>query len=382
MKSLKICSRCAMDETVPDIVFDNKGECNYCKQWDALDRDNPNDERGQLILDNLINKIKKTSGNKKYNVIVGVSGGTDSSYLLHLAKESGLKPLAVHFDNGWNSEISVTNLHNVLEALEIDLFTYVVNYDEMKDILLSAMKAAIPWIDGPTDNGLVSTLYKAAAKENIDYIFVGNNFRTEGKQPELWTACDGKQIDYIIKKFGTRKIKTYPYFRMLDIVYYTLYRKIKLFRPFYYIKYNKNETKLMLKEKYNWRDYSGHHHENIFTRFAIAYWLPRKHNIDKRKVTFSALIRSGEMDRNTALELLTQPPYDSETMELDKEYVIKKLNISNSEFDRIWNLPNKYYFDYPTYRNLISRNPKLFKFFITKILPFKPMMMYELEKEK
>lgn len=376
----EICSRCVMDSAVPDIYFDSSGECNYCKIHDALDKDNPNDERGKLYLEKLAIEIKNKSRNKNYDVVIGVSGGTDSTYLLHLAKQLGLRPLAVHLDNGWNSEISVSNLKNCIEELKIDLFTYVINWNEMKDILKSFIKARLPWADGPTDIAIIACLYQAAAKYNINYIFVGNNFRTEGKQPDLWTHVDSKLIKAVHKRFGTVPMKTFPNLSLFDLIWYGTIKRIKMVRPFYYIQYNKAAAKKLITEKYHWRDYGGHHHESIFTRFIIGYWLVRKFGIDKRKVTFSALVRSGEMTRNEALKKLSELPYEEERINSDKEYICKKLGFTIDEFDRIVQGENKSILDYPSYFPLYLRFKKFATSVFKYILPFRPMMTYELKK--
>jgi N-acetyl sugar amidotransferase len=371
-----------MDTTVPDIRFDTSGVCNYCRLHDALDKAYPQGEEGRKYLLQQVEDMKRKGRNKRYDCIIGVSGGTDSTYLLHLAKELGLRPLAVNFDNGWHSEIAVGNIHASIQKMNIDLETYVVNYDEMSDILRTYMKASFPWIDCPTDIGIVSSLFRIANREGIKYIWVGNNFRSEGKQPDEWTHSDGRQLKYLQRKFGNHTLKTFPNLTIWNLIYYSLIRGIKMFRPFYHIEYSKQDAKKLIIEKYGWRDYGGHHHESIFTRFAIAYWLPRKFNIDKRKVTWSAQIRSGKMNREDALEELAQLPYDAVRMEEDKELVIKKLNLTNEEFERIWNLPNRTFRDYPSYFPLYERSKKIARFVFNRLLPFKPMMMFDVNEKQ
>jgi N-acetyl sugar amidotransferase len=375
--STTICSRCVLDTTVPDINFDEQGICNYCRLHDVLDCAFPQGEEGKEYLLKQVADMKRKGKGKKYDCIIGVSGGTDSTYLCHLAIELGLRPLAVNFDNGWHSEIAVGNIHESIQRMNIDLETYVVNYDEMTDILRSYMKAGFPWIDCPTDIGIVSSLFKIANREGIKYIWVGNNFRSEGKQPDEWTHSDGRQLKYLQKKFGTLPLKTFPNLTIWNLVYYSLLRGIKMFRPFYHIEYSKQDAKKLIIEKYGWRDYGGHHHESIFTRFAIAYWLPRKFNIDKRKVTWAAQVRSGKMSRDEALEQLAELPYDAKRMEEDKSLVIKKLKITEEEFTEMWNTPNKTFRDYPSYFPIYERSKKVARFVFNRLLPFKPMMMFE-----
>lgn len=378
---IKICSKCVSDETLPDIEFDENGVCNYCKQFESIAADSPNDERGAKIIERLFEEIKKNKRKGKYDVVVGVSGGVDSTYLVHYAVKNGLRVLAVNFDNGWHSEIAVSNIKKCLDKLGVDLITYVVDYDEMKDLLLSYMKAGIPWADTPTDLALLATLYKAAAQNKVKTIFVGNNFRTEGKQPNSWTHGDTRQLRYIQKKFGTQKIKSFPMLSPFKLLYFGIAKRIKMVRPFNYLVYSKKAARELLEHEYGWKDYGGHHHESTFTKFAIAYWLPKKFGIEKRKVTFSAQIRCGLMDREEALSLLTKPPYDPALMEEDKNYVIKKLGINTEEFDRIWNSPNKSIFDYPSYLQLYYRYQKLANSIFRFILPFKPMMGYDLKNQ-
>ena len=346
-----------------------------------LEKDNPNDERGTEILNNIVKKIKEKGKNNEYDVIVGVSGGTDSTYLLHLCKKLGLKPLAVHLDNGWNTAISVTNLRNVLETLNVDLYTYVINWKEFQSILLAQLKSGLPWADGPTDIAIVASLYKIAAKFNVPYIFVGNNFRTEGKQPTPWTYSDGKMLKFINKKFGNGNFKTYPNLPIHKLIDYTLVKKIKMIRPFYFIPFNKSEAKIMISKNYGWRDYGGHHHENIFTRYIIGVWLSQKFNIDKRKVTLSAYIRNGEYTREEALEELKTPPYSEKLMAEDHEYIAKKLGINLEEFSYIWEKENKSFMDYPSYFPFYQKIKWLANVVLTKFFAFKPMISYDYEKK-
>ena len=260
------------------------------------------------------------------------------------------------------------------------MYTHVINWSEFRDILVAQLKSGLPWADFPTDMAIVSTLYKAANKYGIKYLFVGNNFRTEGRQPDEWTHGDGKQINYINTKFGKRKFNTFPNQTLYDIFYHTIFKRIKMIRPFYYIDYNKAKAKELITEKYNWIDYGGHHHENIFTRFIIGYWLPQKFGIDKRKVTLSAYIRNNEMNRDEALLILKEPPYDLSLMKQDLDYIIKKLEISEEDFKKIWDNPNKTFRDYPSYYPIFEKYKKIAGGVLKLILPFKPMMTYEVKK--
>ena len=370
----KVCIKGIWDESIPDIKFNLNGVSNYCILQEQMMRNYPKDENAINTWEDIVCAIKKKGDNKKYDCAIGVSGGVDSSYLLYIAKKHGLRPLAVHLDNGFNSEIAVRNIENVTKALNIDLETHVINYEEIKGLFKAYMKAAMPWIDFPTDLAIKATMYNAALKYNIKYIIRGNDFRSEGKQPTEWTYSDNKQLIYINKKFGNGiKLKTFPQLSIIKEVYSGLIKKIRDVRPYYYVNYNKQEAKKFLIEKYNWQDYGGHHHENLFSKFAMAYWLPKKFNIDKRKINLSAQILSKAITREEAL-LKINEPFDSENnLEELKNYVLKKLDLSDVDFENIMACEQKSYKYYPSNYNFIFKNLKYFKWLVRKIYDFKPM---------
>lgn len=280
--------------------------------------------------------MKEKGKGRKYDCIIGVSGGTDSSYLMYIAKkEYGLRPLAVNLDNGWSSEIAVQNIKKVTKALDIDLETYVIDYEEVKAVLRAYMKASLPWVDGPTDNAIKAVLFSIAEREKVKFVISGSDFRSEGKQPSEWTYTDSKQMLYLVKKFEKIHLNTYPYQTLFDKVRSPIIKRIMDYAPLNYIKYQKITAREFLTKEFNWEYYGGHHHENIFTRFAIAYWMPKKFGIDKRIITLSAQILNGELTREAALERMKKPPYDPDDMERDREFVIKKLDLTNEEFQRI-----------------------------------------------
>lgn len=376
----QICINCLLNHDIPDISFDRRGVCNYCNLHNKLCTDYPRGEIGRNRFLNIIEKIKKDGKSKEYDCVIGVSGGTDSTFLLKVIKEYGLRPLAVNFDNGWHTEIAVNNIHSALQKLKIDLRTYVVDWQEMRNIHLSFLKASLPWPDGSTDIGIVSSLYKVASEENIKYVLNGHDFRTEGKQPLPWTHTDGRMVDFITKKYSKAKLKTFPNLNINKFIYYSFLKDIKEIRPFWFLDYSKIEARIILEKELNWKYYGGHHHENIFTRFIIGYWLPKKFNIDKRIITYSAHIRSGEMTREDALELMSQPPYSDSDMNKDLEYIITKLEISKDEFNKIWESPNKNFSDYPNYYSLYMNYKKSLNFIFSKVLGYKPMTGYTLEK--
>lgn len=380
LKEYKICSRGIWDSTVPGITFDENGVSNYAKMFDKLVEISPEGGVGKSFWENAVDKMKEKGKGNKYDCIIGVSGGTDSSYLLHIAKkEYGLRPLAVNLDNGWSSEIAVQNIKKVTKALDIDLETYVIDYEEVKAVLRAYIKARLPWIDGPTDNAIRAVLFKVAEREGIKYIINGSDFRSEGKQPSEWTYTDSRQMLFILKKYERIKLKTFPYQSLYDIVNSTLIKRLKDYRPFNHIEYEKKPAQDLLIKEYGWEYYGGHHHENVFTRFAIAYWMPKKFGMDKRIITLSAQVLTGQISRESALEMMRHPPYDEDLMKRDKEYILKKLDLSKEEFSTIWNQNNKNYGDYPSYIPLIEKSFKLSKTFLRLFFPTPPTILIEKE---
>jgi len=371
------CNKGVWDSTIPNILFDENGVSNYYKMFKKLENEFPRGEKGKEKWNKSIELIKKEGKGKKYDCIIGLSGGVDSCYLLHMAvKEWGLRPLAFNLDNGWSSDIAVSNIKAMTDELNVDLETYVIDYEEVKPVLRSFMKAGLPWVDGATDRAIKSSIFKIASKEGIKNILVGTDFRSEGKQPEEWTHIDSKLFSHIVKKFEKKaKLTTYPNLSLIKQIYYGAVKNIKRFQPFYYLEYQKKVAKDFLIENYEWKDYGGHHHENLFTKFIISYWLKKKFNIDKRIITFSAQIISGEKDREEAIKELNLPPYDPEQMERDKKTVIKKLGLSEEEFELIWKGENKTFKDYPSHYNLFIKNKKMIKKYSHLVMPTKPKMI-------
>lgn len=378
----KICSKGIWDESIPGIGFDEDGISNYARIQYKLMEDYPINENGEQKWKVLLEQIQRKGKSGKYDCIVGVSGGTDSSYLLHLAKENNLNPLAVHLDNGFNSEIAVNNIYKLTEALNIDLKTHVVVYEEMKDILRSYMFAGLPWIDNPTDQAIFNVLYKIADKEKIKYILIGDDFRSEGKQPTEWTYSDQKQLNFVHKKFGRVKLKTYPKLSFSSKYWLSLVKKIKMVSPFYYINYNKMEAQQLLINKYKWEYYGEHHHENLFTKWAISYWMYEKFEMDKRKITYSAQVLNKKMSREDALKIINNRPYNPLKIEEEINYVMKKLDLTKEEYLKIWNSPNRSFKDYPSYYETIIKYAKFIEPIINLVLTTKPKMFYEMKERK
>ncbi|PPR78876.1 MAG: hypothetical protein CFH01_00728, partial [Alphaproteobacteria bacterium MarineAlpha2_Bin1] len=267
IKEKKICNRCIYDDTVPNISFNSQGICNYCDQHDELEKEYPLGNNGDKKLELLIEQIKKAGRKNKYDCVIGVSGGCDSSFLLYKLVSFGLRPLAVHFDNTWNSAISTMNIAKVTDKLGVDLFTYVVNNKEYDGIYKAFLLAGVPDIEAPTDIGIATTQYLAAAKYNIKYIIEGHSFRTEGISPLGWLYMDGKYIQSIIKKYGNQKIKTFPNLTLVKQMKWMVWNRFKRVRPLYYIDYNKKIAMDILKDKFDWEWYGVHHLENQFTAF-------------------------------------------------------------------------------------------------------------------
>ena len=348
----QICSRCIYDEDVPSIQFDGNGICNYCKMHDQLTQEYPIDKEGEERLEKIISEIKRAGRGKKYDCVVGVSGGCDSSFLLYKMKKLGLRPLAAHFDNTWNSTTATENIRNVLKALDVDLFTYVVDNKEYDDIYRSFFKAGVPDIEAPTDIGLAATLNLAAEKYGIKYVIEGHSFRTEGVSPLGWLYMDGKYIESVQKQFGSHKLRTYPNMKMLRFLKWMIVKKIRKIRPLYFITYDKEKVKEFLSEEFGWKWYGGHHLENRFTAFYHSYFLPKRFGIDQRKNGYSALIRSGQMTRTEGLQMMQQPPYlEDEIVELVK----KRLGFSDDEFERLMAAPKKNYREFKTYKRTFER---------------------------
>lgn len=349
-KETCVCSRCIMDSTVPDIKFDESGVCNFCNHYFEVSVNEVySDKIGEEKLNSLIKKIKKKGENKQYDCLIGLSGGVDSSYVAYLIKKKyGLRALAIHLDNGWNTELSVSNVENIVKKLDIDLQTNVLDWKEFKDIQVSFMKSSISNIEIPTDHAIWAALIKTAGKLGIPYIIAGNNVVTEAIMPTSWLygSKDSRIIKSIHSKFGKVKMKSYPTLSTFDYIKYLLIKKIRWVPILNYVPFVKDDAKHLLMNELDWRDYGGKHYESVFTRFFHAYYLPTKFGYDLRKPYLSALICSGQMDRKTALEEIAKPTAPSEVLSQDKDYVIKKFGLSNEEFENIMKAENKTFADY------------------------------------
>mgnify|MGYP001545169930 CR=1 FL=1 len=367
MRAFQICTRCVMDTTDSKIVFDENGVCDHCL---SFDRDTlPNwhtDERGKNDLAKIVEKIKQDGKNRDFDCIIGMSGGADSSYLLHvIVKELGLRPLVFHVDGGWNSQIAVNNINVMIEKLGLDLYTEVINWEEMKDLQLSYFKAGVPNIDVPQDHAFIATLYNFAAKYKIKYILNGGNFSTECvRNPMEWLyyGTDMAQIKDIRKQFGTIPLKTYPFSSVLRHKFYLRYiLGVKVVKPLNYFPYIKAEAMKQLEKEYGWQPYPQKHFESRFTRFYEGYWLPEKFGYDTRKVQFSSLILTGQMTREEALEKLKSPAMSEDDARQEFLYVATKLGLTPEELQGYFDAPNKTYKDYKNNETMFVVGAKVMK---------------------
>lgn len=350
-RSYQICTRTVMDNIAdPDIVFDENGVCNYYYEFKRkLKVRVPERDVANIELDKIISAVKKSGKGKDYDCVIGVSGGVDSTYTAWLVKSMGLRPLAVHLDNGWDSELAVKNIENVLKKLDIDLYTEILDWEEFRDLQLSFLKASTPDGEIPTDHAILAVLYKTAAKFKVRYIISGMNFRSEGIMPPTWARgyLDWTYIKSVQKKFGTKNLNTFPRLPIYNLLYFTFMRGISNISLLNYVDFNRKEAVRLIQNELGWKDYGGKHHESVYTRFYQSYILPNKFNIDKRKAHLTCLmIATGEITREEALEELKSPAADPRLMSDDKEYLLKKLNISQAEFNGIMDSPIKSINDY------------------------------------
>ena len=347
-EGVQICSRCIYDERVASIEFDEQGVCNYCHQLDSLSKEyGTGKERGEKELDRIFDQIKTAGRGKKYDCAIGVSGGTDSSYLVYLVKERGLRPLAVHYDNTWNSAIATQNIRKVLTALNVDLYTHVIDNKESDDIFRSFFYAGVAEIEAATDLGLAETMYRAAAKYGIKYILEGHSFIAEGITPVGRNYFDGRYIKTIHRKFGRLLMKSYPLMTFSRFIWWSVFARIRKIRPFWYIDYNKEDAQAFLEKEYGWQYYGGHHLENRMTAFLHGIYAPQKFGMDFRNNTLSALVRMGKITREKAWAEYNTPPQVEEEL---LEYFKKRLELPDEEYERIMGEAPKSWEDYPTYK--------------------------------
>jgi len=356
-----------MDTSDSKIVFDARGVCDHCNGFkeDILPNWYPNDH-GRAIFKGIAEKIKQAGKNHPFDCIMGMSGGLDSSYLLHLAvTEFGLRPLVFHVDGGWNTDIAVNNIQMLVEGLKLDLYTEVINWDEMRDFQLAFFKSGVPHIDLPQDHAFVATLYHFAHKNNIKYILNGGNFATECvRNPQEWLyyGTDMAQIKDIHRRFGTIPLKTYPFSSILfHKVYLRYWKGVQVIKPLNFLPYTKADAAKVLAEKYGWRPYPQKHFESRFTRFYEGYWLPTRFGYDTRRVQYSSLILTGQMTRDEALAKLQHPAFDPGTIDEEFEYIATKLGITVDQLREYHDMPLKTFRDYRNQQRLFDLGAKVLK---------------------
>lgn len=351
----RICSRCIMDTSDPDIRFDAAGVCNYCRNSDELLRAAGYfDEKLKAArLEALIAEIKAAGKDREYDCVIGLSGGVDSSYAAYIVKRLGLKPLAIHLDNGWNTELAVKNIENIVKKLDIDLYTHVIDWEEFKGLQIAFLKASVVDLEMLSDNAIVVAIHKIAKEKGIKYFLAGTNLATESIMPPAWfynIKYDSLNIKSIYKRYGGGlQLKSYPLLSFFDYLKYRYFNDIKSVSILNYVPYDKKAALAILKNELGWRDYGGKHGESKITQFYQSYILPAKYGIDKRRAFLSCLICSGQITRADALAAIQAVLYSPDKFKEDREYFLKKLDLKDEEFEAIMQAPIKSHYAYPSY---------------------------------
>jgi N-acetyl sugar amidotransferase len=360
------CSMSVMDTIAdPNITFDENGVCNYYHEYKKAEETFVFDgEVGKAKLEQGVQQIKADKKNKKYDSILGLSGGVDSTYLCLLVKQLGLNPLVVHCDNGWNSELAVNNIESTVNTLGLDLFTYVIDWAEFRNMQMAYLKASVVDIEVLTDHAFMAVLYEQARKWEIKHVIIGTNIVTENVLPSYWiySKQDTVNIKDINTKYGiipTQKLKSFPFLSHSTQRYVNEVLKIQRFEPLNLIHYNYDEVKETIKRELGWRDYGGKHYESVWTRFYQGYILPSKFNIDKRKAHLSNLIFSGQITKEQAIEKLGQTSYPPQLLEDDMTFILKKFNLTKEQFEAIMQQPRREHTDFAVQKGLIDQYPIL-----------------------
>lgn len=358
MTNINTCKRCIYDENVPAITFDNEGICNYCRMIENLNFEYETGQpSGEKRLNDIFAQIKNEGKNKKYDCVIGVSGGTDSSFMLYSAVKKGLRPLAVHYDNTWNTSVATENIRKVLGKLKVDLFTYVVDNREIDDITKAFLYAGVPELDGPTDIALAEVLYRAADKYGVKYILEGHSFNTEGVSPLGTFYIDGKYIESVHKKYGNVKMNTFPNMKLFQFMKWISVKRIKKIRPFWYLTYSKKSARELLQEEFGWEYYGGHHLENRLTAYMHSCYLPARFGIDNRINSIAAAVRSGEISRDEAFNIMQTTPHSEEGL---IEYFKKRLDLTDVEYNRLMMDKTRTYKEFRTYKKTFEYLRPLF----------------------
>lgn len=360
-KGYQICTNCIMDTTDPNIIFDERGWCDYCRNYNYTILPNwHTDEQGERELVKVAEKIRSEGKGKDFDCILGMSGGLDSSYAVYVAKEKmGLRPLVFHVDAGWNTQQAVGNIEKIIDGLGLDLYTEVINWEEMKDLQVAFLKSQIADQDLPQDYAFFSALYKFAKKNKIKYVLTGSNISTECcREPEEWggyAGIDSTLVNDIHRKFGKKPLKTFP---IVDVLSYKIYYKyvlgMEVFKPLNLVPYIKKDVEELLESRFGWQKFQHKHHESRFTRFYEDYWLPKKFGYEKRRAHFSSLILTGQMTRDEALKRISKPELSEQFLKQEFEYVAHKLDLTVPELQTIFEGENKTYRDYKNKKNIIG----------------------------
>ncbi len=350
-----MCTRCVMDSTHSNTDFDTRGVCRHCRDYDTLMTELPREAEVEIARERMINDIKKSGKGRDYDCLLGLSGGVDSSYLACLLKSWGLRVLAFQFDNGWNSELAIKNIELICTNLSLDLYTYVVEWREFRDLQLAFLRAGVANIEAPSDHGIFASMYAAARKYGIKEIITGVNFATEHANVGFdygYAYSDLKHLKAIHRRFSNTALRTFPMMHYLTGLAYKNVFGINTRQPLNLINYNKLAAIDCIKNEIGWKPYVGKHGESVITRFHQAYILPKKFKRDKRIIHLSDLIHSGQITRDKALEELQKPPYDPALIEQDRVFVIKKFGISDEEFSTLMSAPPVDYRVYPNSQSL------------------------------
>ena len=359
-ENIKVCSYCVMDSTAANLDFDKNNKCSYCSNFytriEPFLKNNLNNS--QEWFQRIVNRIKSESKDENYDCLIGLSGGVDSSYVAYYAKRIlGLNPLILHIDTGWNNKTAVSNIENIVDKLDLDLQTIVIDWNEMKDLTRSFFKSQVPTIDTVQDHAIWAGMYNFARKNNFKSILTGGNLYTESvREPLNWAyhATDLRQMNDIHRKYGEVELKNFP---LIDILTYQLLYKyfynIKIYQPLNHLKYNKKNAIDLLTSELGWEDYGGKHHESNFTKFIEGYWMPSKFGIDKRKVHLSSLIHTNQINRAEAIEILGNSPYNTNEIDKDFNYIASKLDLSTEELKSLFNDTNKFHFNYKSKDKLL-----------------------------
>jgi N-acetyl sugar amidotransferase len=355
----QVCIRCVMDTTDPDIEFDDEGICSHCYNYDTISHRPPHSlspQERKKEQQKIIDRIKREGKGKPYDCVIGLSGGVDSSYIAYLTKkEFGLRPLAIHLDNGWDSELAIQNIEQLCKRLEIDLQTYVIDWEEFRDIQLAFLYASTPDSEIPSDHAIFTMWRQIPAHTGVRFFLSGVNFATESGGADAWSQGHGdwEYIRSVHRAFGHHKIKTFPHYGRLKLFYWDLIKQISVINILDFVHYNKAEAKKTLINEVGWRDYGGKHYESIYTKFFQAYILPKKFGYDKRLEHLTCLIHSGQITREEALNELQKPIYDKQELKEDMQYVLNNLRISEVEFQKIMHLPKKTINDYQSNKDVV-----------------------------